>query len=340
MALLLDIFVAKYTGRGLVVKQPGVLSKVQMLHLVLGVGVSSLLPIFWTQSSKVCSVLHFLGLRVAEFSSNSAALLRRPVPHDVFCLEKSMVWPQKNQNMHPEGPTIKKVQSRSKFSISIEIFNLARKFQSRRLDFPIKNRAAVGGSLENLILARNFQSRSKSRFSTHARTHARQHARTHFRTHLCRHAFWHAPVHIQDRKFESFAHNPGDPPILKILRREKCGTDVGKCIGQGSIMPLLLGKEGTTVCTESDNTTAVARYCGFGASGIPTSGTQTLKVGLAMSTHALGPSGGFWKKSYVNFFGFSAAILWETFKGQNPSPNGQDCIFKRSQRASEGLAGP
>ena len=34
----------KYTGRGLVVKRPGVLSKVQMLTLVLGVGVFSLLP--------------------------------------------------------------------------------------------------------------------------------------------------------------------------------------------------------------------------------------------------------------------------------------------------------
>ena len=63
----------------------------------------------------------------------------------------------------PEGPTIKKIQSRSKFSISIKIFDLARKFQSRRLEFPAKNRAAVGGSLENFILARNFQSRSKSR---------------------------------------------------------------------------------------------------------------------------------------------------------------------------------
>ena len=62
------------------------------------------------------------------------------------------------------GPTIKKLQSCSKFSISIEIYNLARKCQSRRLQFPIKNRAAVGGSLENSILARNFQSRSKSRF--------------------------------------------------------------------------------------------------------------------------------------------------------------------------------
>ena len=63
----------------------------------------------------------------------------------------------------PEGPTIKKKLIRSKFLIPIEIFDLARKFQSRRLDFPTKNRAAVGGSLENFILARNFQSRSKSR---------------------------------------------------------------------------------------------------------------------------------------------------------------------------------
>ena len=35
---------AIYTGRGLVVKRPGVLSKVQMLNLILGVGVFSLLP--------------------------------------------------------------------------------------------------------------------------------------------------------------------------------------------------------------------------------------------------------------------------------------------------------
>ena len=40
----MDIFVVKCTGRGLVVKRPGVLSKVQMLNLVLGVGVFSLLP--------------------------------------------------------------------------------------------------------------------------------------------------------------------------------------------------------------------------------------------------------------------------------------------------------
>ena len=41
--LTTDIFVVRYTGRGLVVKRPGVLGKVQMLRLVLGVGVFSLL---------------------------------------------------------------------------------------------------------------------------------------------------------------------------------------------------------------------------------------------------------------------------------------------------------
>ena len=39
----MDIFVVKYTGRGLVVKRSG--SKVQLLSLVLRVGVFSLLPI-------------------------------------------------------------------------------------------------------------------------------------------------------------------------------------------------------------------------------------------------------------------------------------------------------
>ena len=41
--LTTDIFVVKYTGRGLVAKRAGVLSKVQMLNLVLGVGVFSFL---------------------------------------------------------------------------------------------------------------------------------------------------------------------------------------------------------------------------------------------------------------------------------------------------------
>ena len=43
-SLTTDFFVVKYRGRDLVVKRPGVLSKVQMLNLVLGVGVFSLLP--------------------------------------------------------------------------------------------------------------------------------------------------------------------------------------------------------------------------------------------------------------------------------------------------------
>ena len=71
--------------------------------------------------------------------------------------------PRRARNPFPEGPTIKKIQSRSKVSTAIEIFNLARNFQSRRLEFPTKNTAAVGGSLEIFILARKFQSRSKSR---------------------------------------------------------------------------------------------------------------------------------------------------------------------------------
>ena len=50
-----------------------------------------------------------------------------------------------------------------------EKFSLARNFQSRSKisistsRFPHKNRAAVGGSLENFTLARNYQSCSKSR---------------------------------------------------------------------------------------------------------------------------------------------------------------------------------
>ena len=50
--LTTDILVVKCTGRGLVVKRPGVLSKVQMLNLVLGVGVFSLLPIMGRKTHK------------------------------------------------------------------------------------------------------------------------------------------------------------------------------------------------------------------------------------------------------------------------------------------------
>ena len=66
----------------------------------------------------------------------------------------------------PEGPAaaIKQNKSRSKFSISIEIFNLARNFQSRRLDFPQKKigprwvaRSKMSFSLEIYNLARNLE---------------------------------------------------------------------------------------------------------------------------------------------------------------------------------------
>ena len=43
---------------------------------------------------------------------------------------------------------LKKIQSRLKCSIPLEIFNLAWKFQSRPSKFPTKNRGLVGGALE------------------------------------------------------------------------------------------------------------------------------------------------------------------------------------------------
>ena len=53
----------KCTGRGLVVKRPGVLSKVQMLNLVLGVGVFSLLPILGGGKGRSWQVLSPHGSR-------------------------------------------------------------------------------------------------------------------------------------------------------------------------------------------------------------------------------------------------------------------------------------
>ena len=65
---------------------------------------------------------------------------------------------------YPEGPTIKKIQSRSKCSISIEIFNPAQNFQSRRLDFPTKKigprwvaRSKISFSLEIFNLAHSLE---------------------------------------------------------------------------------------------------------------------------------------------------------------------------------------
>ena len=53
----------KCTGRGLVVKQPGVLSKVQMLNLVLGVGVFSLLPSFLLKGTSPATNVPKMGDR-------------------------------------------------------------------------------------------------------------------------------------------------------------------------------------------------------------------------------------------------------------------------------------
>ena len=64
------------------------------------------------------------------------------------CTEKSTI------SRNPEGPTIKTIWSRSKFSISIEIFDLARKFQSRRLEFPQK-------IVPRWVARSKFHSRSK-----------------------------------------------------------------------------------------------------------------------------------------------------------------------------------
>ena len=46
----------KYTGGGLVVKRPGVLSKDQIVTLVLGVGVFSLLPSIFCSGNDVFGV--------------------------------------------------------------------------------------------------------------------------------------------------------------------------------------------------------------------------------------------------------------------------------------------
>ena len=66
-----------YTGRGLVVKRPGVLSKVQMLTLVLGVGVFSPLPNFglllcsFHRFSQVPCLCVFALIRMSELNHPS-----------------------------------------------------------------------------------------------------------------------------------------------------------------------------------------------------------------------------------------------------------------------------
>ena len=74
--LTTDFFVVKCTGRGLVVKRPGVLSKVQMLNLVLGVGVFSLPPNDANLSLRM--QLHKLSRRLASVDRSSRQPLEEP----------------------------------------------------------------------------------------------------------------------------------------------------------------------------------------------------------------------------------------------------------------------
>ena len=72
----------KYTGSGLVVKRPGVLSKVQMLNLVLGVGVFSLLPILVSEPGSERKVLTRVTIRADFWGGN--ATKHFPVKKGVF----------------------------------------------------------------------------------------------------------------------------------------------------------------------------------------------------------------------------------------------------------------
>ena len=75
----------KYTGRGLVVKRPGVLSKVQMLNLVLGVGVFSLLPILGgTGRSRVVRDSR-VGRERPGQSPSLQHLMQRVHPEAIYC---------------------------------------------------------------------------------------------------------------------------------------------------------------------------------------------------------------------------------------------------------------
>ena len=78
-----------------------------------------------------------------------------------------------------------------------------------------------------------------------------------------------------------------------------------------------------------------AAFCGNSAEAGPTRRFWSRKVHFLASKKS--KKGRFWQKNLRVYFGFSAAILRKILKGQNPSPNGPDCIFEPSQRASEVL---
>ena len=70
---------------------------------------------------------------------------------------------------YPKGPKIEKIQSRLKFSISLENFNLACNFQSRRFRIPHKNgRETKEQQLKGKIVSALFH--TFWQFSTHFHT--------------------------------------------------------------------------------------------------------------------------------------------------------------------------
>ena len=99
-----------------------------------------------------------------EFEKSPKSVsLRTPTVRPKVRKEQCLRAGQNKLNI-PEGSMIKKLNLARNFQSRLKFFNLARNSQSRRLEFPTQNRAAVGCSLKMFIPARNFQSRSKSRF--------------------------------------------------------------------------------------------------------------------------------------------------------------------------------
>ena len=108
----------KCTGRGVVVKRPGVLSKVQMLNLVLGVGVFSLLQlkggILWTwfflQKERIFQApiklaQPFSGPRIADKKFTDTRIFL----NEHFCVEIAgvfitvVLWQQPRKLGHPKA---------------------------------------------------------------------------------------------------------------------------------------------------------------------------------------------------------------------------------------------
>ena len=78
----------------------------------------------------------------------------------------------------------------------------------------------------------------------------------------------------------------------------------------------------------------VAEFCGNSAEASATRRLLSRKVHFWASKNS--KKSRFGRKPYVNISGFLRQLR-KICEGQNPSPNGPDCMFKRSQSASEVL---